>query len=204
MVYAFDDLDHQMVLNIGRLKGFFDKYSHDPIFAIGFTYIIWSQFLSALKKAGIKFDASQLDLVHGGGWKKLTDQQVSKDTFSIAVADLLGTSKDRILDYYGMVEQTGIVFIDCKAGRKHAPNFADIKIRNFYTLEENNLNEPGYIEIMSVLPDSYPGMSILTEDVGEVLGHDDCPCGRKGKYFIFRSRAQRAEPRGCGDTFREV
>jgi hypothetical protein len=56
---------------------------------------------------------------------------------------------------------------------------------------------------MNVLPDSYPGMSILTEDVGEILGVDDCPCGRKGKYFVFRSRLEKSESRGCGDTFRE-
>ncbi len=33
------------------------------------------------------------------------------------------------------------------------------------------------------------------------MGVDDCPCGRKGKYFRFTSRIERAEIRGCGDTF---
>jgi hypothetical protein len=96
-----------------------------------------------------------------------------------------------------------VVFVDCEAGHKHAPNFAEVKIRNFYTLKENPAGESGYIEIMNALPDSYPGMSILTEDVGEVLGEDDCSCGRKGKYFVFRSRLEKSEARGCGDTFRE-
>ncbi len=108
------------------------------------------------------------------------------------------------MDFYGMVEQTGVVFIDCSAGHKHAPNFAEVKIRNYMTLEENPIGEPGYIEIMNALPDSYPGMSILTEDIGEVLGVDDCPCGRKGKYFVFRSRLEKPETRGCGATFRET
>lgn len=204
MVYAFDDIDNRMVLNRQRVVDFLTANQNQPIFAMGFTFIVWSQFLETLEADGVRFHCPQLDLVHGGGWKKLQDKSVSKETFSARLAALFGTRPDRILDYYGMVEQTGIVFIDCKAGRKHAPNFADVKIRNFYTLAENDANDPGYIEIISVLPDSYPGMSILTEDIGVVLGQDDCPCGRKGKYFEFRSRVQKAEPRGCGDTFREA
>jgi hypothetical protein len=34
-----------------------------------------------------------------------------------------------------------------------------------------------------------------------LLGVDDCPCGRRGGYFRFTSRIERAEIRGCGDTF---
>jgi hypothetical protein len=156
-----------------------------------------------MQKENIIFDCPDLLMVHGGGWKKLKDQSVSKDVFSETIARLFKTQPNHILDFYGMVEQTGIVFIDCELGHKHAPNFGEVKIRNFLTLQENKVNEPGYIEIMNVLPDSYPGMSILTEDVGEVLGIDDCSCGRKGKYFVFRSRLEKSEVRGCGDTFRE-
>ena len=62
---------------------------------------------------------------------------------------------------------------------------------------------PGFIEVMSILPSSYPGQALLTEDIGEIIGIDDCPCNRKGKYFVFRSRAKKVELRGCGDTFAE-
>lgn len=203
LVYAFDDQNGRMVLNRERVHEFLQKYREEPIFALGFTFVIWSEFLAVFKKSGESFHCPNLTLVHGGGWKKLQAQSVSKDEFSESLALFFGNHKQNIHDYYGMVEQTGVVFIDCKAGYKHAPNFADVKIRNFYSLKENRLAEPGYIEVMSILPDSYPGMSILTEDVGEVIGVDDCPCGRKGKYFVFRSRVLKSEPRGCGDTFRE-
>jgi hypothetical protein len=64
-----------------------------------------------------------------------------------------------------------------------------------------DIGETGIIEVVSVLPTSYPGHALLTEDQGVLLGVDDCPCGRRGKYFQFTSRIERAEIRGCGDTF---
>ena len=36
---------------------------------------------------------------------------------------------------------------------------------------------------------------MLTEDVGRLLGTDDCPCGRKGRYFVVE--VERSRPR-CG------
>ncbi|MCK6621130.1 MAG: acyl-protein synthetase [Calditrichaceae bacterium] len=203
MVYAFDDHDGRMVFNEERVRDFFRRHQAEEVFALGFTFVIWSEFRKALLDANLRFHCPNLVLVHGGGWKKLRAQSVSKEVFSGTLAGLLGSRPENVLDYYGMVEQTGIVFIDCVAGHKHAPNFAEVKIRNYLTLEENGIGQPGYIEIMNLLPDSYPGMSILTEDVGEILGADDCPCGRKGKYFVFRSRLEKSEARGCGDTFRE-
>ncbi|MDP7040605.1 MAG: acyl-protein synthetase, partial [Myxococcota bacterium] len=52
----------------------------------------------------------------------------------------------------------------------------------------------------SLLPWSYPGHILLTEDEGEILGEDDCPCGRLGKYFKIHGRIAEAEIRGCSDT----
>jgi hypothetical protein len=202
-VYAFDEVNGKLLLNKERVSEFFEKHQDDPVFALGFTFIIWAEFRKALQEANLKFNCPDLVMVHGGGWKKLKAQSVSKEVFSATLAALLGTRPQNILDFYGMVEQPGIVFIDCEAGNKHAPNFAEVKIRDYLTLKENGIHQPGYIEIMSALPDSYPGMSILTEDVGEILGVDGCPCGRKGKYFVFRSRLEKSESRGCGDTFRE-
>jgi len=201
--YAFDEVNGRLVFNENRVADFIERNRDKGIFAIGFTFIIWSEFLTAMQQKHIQFNCPDLLMVHGGGWKKLKAQSVSKEVFSQTIGGLFNAPSNHILDFYGMVEQTGIVFIDCEFGHKHAPNFAEVKIRNFFTLQENQAHEPGYIEIMNVLPDSYPGMSILTEDVGEVLGMDGCSCGRKGKYFVFRSRLEKSEVRGCGDTFRE-
>ena len=61
--------------------------------------------------------------------------------------------------------------------------------------------KPGIIQVLSVLPGSYPGHSLLTEDEGTLLGEDDCPCGRFGKYFKVSGRIRNAEIRGCSDTY---
>jgi hypothetical protein len=53
---------------------------------------------------------------------------------------------------------------------------------------------------MSVLPDSYPGHSILTEDIGVIHGEDDPGSGMKGIYFEILGRVPQAELRGCSDT----
>jgi phenylacetate-coenzyme A ligase PaaK-like adenylate-forming protein len=199
-VYAFDDVNGQMVLNKERVVDFLKENENKDVLTFGFTYIIWSEFLPQL--SDVIFNNSKMKLLHGGGWKKLKHLSVSKEKFSTDVAKVFNTDPSNVLDFYGMVEQTGLVFIDCEQGYKHCPNFADVKIRDFYTLNECEAGKKGFIEIMNILPDSYPGMSIITEDVGEVIGVDDCKCGRKGKYFVFRNRVEKAEVRGCGDTYK--
>ena len=116
-------------------------------------------------------------------------------------AAVLGCRLEAILDFYGMVEQVGTVFVDCESGSKHAPAFADVIIRQPYSLAPVEPGGEGIIEVLSVLPSSYPGQALLTEDQGRVIGVDNCPCGRKGRYFRFSSRVERTEVRGCGDIF---
>jgi hypothetical protein len=63
------------------------------------------------------------------------------------------------------------------------------------------VGQPGLIQVISALPKSYPGHSLLTEDIGVLEGVDDSPEGWKGKYFRILGRAKKAELRGCSDTF---
>lgn len=64
-----------------------------------------------------------------------------------------------------------------------------------------DIGEKGIIQVVSTIPESYPGHSLITEDEGVLLGEDDCPCGRKGKYFKIYGRLKNAEIRGCSDTY---
>jgi hypothetical protein len=184
-----------------RIADFFAKHSGRPVLLFGFTYIVWTQFLLEAERLGMTFSAPQAILLHSGGWKKLLAQAVSKEEFTRRVAAALGADPQNILDFYGMVEQVGTVFVDCPAGNKHAPAFADVILRRPLSLQPADVGETGIIEVLSILPSSYPGHALITEDQGILLGVDDCPCGRKGKYFRFTSRIERAEIRGCGDTF---
>ena len=183
------------------VEAFFAEHGGDPILLFGFTFIVFSRFVQEAERRGLKFQASQAILLHSGGWKKLQAQAVSKYEFGRRTAAVLGCDRQKILDFYGMVEQAGTVFVDCEAGNKHAPAFADVIIRRPGTLVPVGPGETGIIEVASVLPTSYPGQALITDDQGVLVGVDDCGCGRKGSYFRFTRRIERVELRGCGDTF---
>ena len=198
-IYALDD---EMKLDVDGLKDFLEKYQNQKILLFGFTFMIWQQFykeLLRLKKEGITFNLSNGILIHGGGWKKLVSEAVSHDEFHQRLKDACGLKQ--IHDYYGMVEQTGCIYMECECGHLHASIFSDVICRRPYDFSEAEIGEPGIIQVVSTIPESYPGHSLLTEDEGVVLGIDDCPCGRKGKYFKISGRLKNAEIRGCSDTY---
>ncbi len=198
-IYALDD---DMKLDVEGLKEFLDKYGDQKILLFGFTFMIWQHFykeLLRLKDEGICFDLSNGILIHGGGWKKLTSEAVSEDEFHKRLKDACGLKY--IHDYYGMVEQTGCIYMECECGHLHASNFSDVIIRRPLDFSEADIGETGIIQVVSTIPESYPGHSLLTEDEGSILGEDDCPCGRKGKYFKINGRLKNAEIRGCSDTY---
>jgi phenylacetate-coenzyme A ligase PaaK-like adenylate-forming protein len=138
-------------------------------------------------------------VIHGGGWKKMQDEAVDSAGFGEALRSVCGAS--RVHNYYGMVEQTGSIFMECEEGRLHCSVFSDVIVRRHRDFSPCQTGEDGLIQVISLLPGSYPGHSILTEDTGCVTGTDDCPCGRLGRTFIVRGRIARAEARGCSDTY---
>lgn len=203
IVYAMDKDGDRLSINLDRIREFQKLYGDEEVIIYGFTFIVWKEFLSNLKDANETFYFPKAKLLHSGGWKKLTEGKVSKDEFSKTCSQMLNMKYENVLDFYGMVEQLGVIFIDCECGNKHVPDFAEIIIRDLNTLCEVEVGEMGLIEVMSTLSTSYPAQAILTEDIGIFMGVDDCKCGRKGKYFKFLSRVEKSEVRGCGDTFAE-
>tara|TARA_B100000575_G_C23142000_1_gene664862 strand:+ start:488 stop:1579 length:1092 start_codon:yes stop_codon:yes gene_type:complete len=191
-------LDNDLRLLLADLKEYIRKHENKPILVFGFTYIVW-QAIQSIKdeKNRIKFPEGSI-LIHGGGWKKLADQNISNKIFKSEISKNLNIKK--IYNYYGMVEQVGSIFMECEEGYLHCPNYADIIIRNPENLEKLDNNIEGVIQVLSILPVSYPGHSLLTEDLGTIIGEDDCACGRKGKYFQVSGRMPMAELRGCSDT----
>jgi hypothetical protein len=186
------------------IEAFCARHRDDAVLLFGFTYIVWSGFVLEAERRGLHFQVPQAVLLHSGGWKKLTADAVTKEEFTRRVGAVLGADPRQVLDFYGMVEQVGTVLVDCPAGHKHAPAFADVLVRRSCTLAPAGLGELGILEVLSALPTSYPGHALLTEDQGVMLGVDDCPCGRRGSYFRFVRRIEEAEVRGCGDTFAQA
>ncbi len=198
-IYALDD---EMKLDVEGVKAFLETYKGQKILLFGFTFMIWQHFykeLLRLKEEGITFDLSKGILIHGGGWKKLISEAVSHDEFHKRMQDVCGLHN--IHDYYGMVEQTGCIYMECECGHLHASNFSDVIIRRPLDFSEADIGETGIIQVVSSIPESYPGHSLLTEDEGVIEGIDDCPCGRKGKYFRINGRLKNAEIRGCSDAY---
>mgnify|MGYP000824888541 FL=1 len=179
-IYALDD---DMNLNVEALKEFLEKYKGQKILLFGFTFMVWKHFYKEMVrlKDEVSFDLSNGILIHGGGWKKLVNEAVSPEEFHRRLKDICGL--DSIHDYYGMVEQTGCIYMQCECGHLHASIFSDVIIRKPEDFSICKKGERGIIQVVSAIPESYPGHSLLTEDEGEILGEDDCPCGRKGKYF---------------------
>ena len=201
--YIMEEFNNDLKLNIKELIHFTEENKDKEVLIFGFTYIIWSKLILEAEKTNLKVNLPKAKILHGGGWKKLIEQSVSKDIFKKRVSEFFNTKEENVIDYYGMVEQLGVVFFDCEYGNKHVPDFADVIIRDFYSMSEVPVGSDGLIECLSIIPTSYPGQALLTEDIGKILGIDDCPCGRKGKYFTFVARAEKSEIRGCGDTFAE-
>ncbi|QIK80421.1 acyl-protein synthetase [Lysobacter sp. HDW10] len=192
-------LDENLQPRWDEINEWLNKYKDTPIFVFGFTFIVWKHFIQALSAKGLQLNlAKDSVLLHGGGWKRMIEESVNNAEFKRMIAATTGI--ERVHNYYGMVEQVGSIFFECSCGFLHAPSYADVVIRDELTLGALPIGAQGVIQVVSTLPRSYPGHSLLTEDVGTLLGEDDCNCGRKGKYFEVRGRLKNVEVRGCSDT----
>jgi len=192
----FYALDEDMNLNEAGLQAFLAEHGGKPFLIFGFTFMVWQYLFQRI--AGRGLNLANGILVHSGGWKKLEEMAVGNPEFRRRFADETGLQ--RIYNFYGMAEQVGSVFLEGDDGYLYPPNFADVIIRDPLTFREQPVGVPGVIQVLSLLPESYPGHSILTEDLGVIRGVDDSTCGRAGKYFSVLGRVPRAELRGCSDV----
>jgi hypothetical protein len=193
------DSDGNTGLDLEVLRDCAAKWREVEVLAYGFTYVIWTQLVQPLQRQGITLDMPNVRVLHSGGWKRLEQQAVTRDVFTSGVASVIGCAPGRVIDFYGMVENVGVVYPDCKFGNKHAPAFAEVIVRNPLTLAPVAAGEQGLVQVCSVLPTSFPGFLLLTEDMAEIIDHDECPCGRRGTSFRFAGRVPKAEVRGCGN-----
>ena len=197
MTFALNRHDQ---LDLGKLKEFSRKYKNERVIIFGFTYAVYRDFLKEIKRNKINIKFPQGLLLHGGGWKKMEKERIDNATFKNMVDEILSVKK--VHNYYGLIEQTGTIYMECEKGFLHASNFSDIFIRK-RVIEKPVKFQKGMVQLISPLAISYPGHNILTEDIGKVYGEDNCKCGRKGKYFHIFGRLEKAEIRGCSDTIIE-
>jgi hypothetical protein len=173
--------------------------NHDDLLVYGFTWILWLAWGNANVPDEIRelLAGKRIHFVHSGGWKKLEDIQVDRRRFDDSL--LCGLHPDaRVIDFYGLVEQVGIIYPLCDAGFRHAPAWADLLVRDPWTLD-SLVGEPGQLQLMNTLAMGAPYHNVLTEDVGRIVT-GDCPCGRAGKRFELLGRIPKAEVRGCANV----
>ena len=185
--YALNDSGD---INYRVLSKFINDYGKQKFFIFGFTSEVYDFFFKKLK-------LNNGTLIHGGGWKKMESVKVSNEIFKKKFDTKYNLQK--VINYYGLIEQVGSIFFECsKCNVFICSDYSDILIRdkNLKILKKGR----GFVQLFSLLPTSYPGHNILTEDIGEIVSHEGCKCGFKGKSFKIYGRVVESEVRGCSDV----
>ena len=195
----FFALREDMSLDGPGLLAYLESFRDRTVLLFGFTWMVWDGFVVGLERLGLRLDLTGGILVHSGGWKKLQDIAVSPEVFRERVRSVAGIP--RVISFYGMAEQVGGVYFENDLHFLHAPIFSDVLVRDPVTLEPLPEGAPGLIQVVSCLPTSYPGHSLLTEDLGVIRGTDRPDLELRGRCFEVLGRVPRAELRGCSDTF---
>lgn len=194
--------NHQYLIKNGfldyeNLNIFLDKFAKQKFLIFGFTSLVYEQLINKLDIKKIKSFFENSILIHGGGWKKMEKIKVSNEIFKRKLNKSLKIK--HIINYYGLIEQTGSIFFECSKCDCFTPSeYSEVLIRdkNFKALPKN---KKGFIQLLSILPRSYPGHSILTEDIGQLV-NKNCKFCKITKKFKVYGRAEQSEIRGCSDV----
>ncbi len=186
-------------LNQESIQGFHAAADEGGGYVFGLTTSLY-QYLRSLRQMKIGFkNKNNLTFIHGGGWKKMADRGLSENDLK---NDLQGTFDSyRLFEYYGLVEQLGTIFFKCSEGFFHCSDLSDVSAFNRIG-QKLETQEAGMLGITSLLPLSYPGHRVLTEDSATIVNSHGvvCKCGLESKKFILHGRLPRAEVRGCANV----
>lgn len=189
-------LDQQLQPDWPAVRTFLERLNGLPFFMFGFTYMVWKQFYEVFRDAGL--DLSNGVLIHSGGWKKMQEHAVDNCHFRTALREAFNL--ERIYNFYGMVEQIGSIFLEGPDGLLFPPNYADVIIRDPINWQPVSTGQVGVIQVLSLLPHSYPGHSLLTEDLGVIEAVDPPTSNWAGKGIRILGRVPKSELRGCSDV----
>lgn len=179
----------------------------EPIILFGFTYVVYEYLIKFLKSERVKISLPKGSiLLHIGGWKKLEDEKIPKEKFNKTLSKALDINIEDIIDVYGFTEQMGINYPDCKCncGFKPIPSYSKVIVRDPETHEVLENGKAGLLQFISPIAKSYPGNSILTDDIGLIeSSNKECKLKFDGDMLKIIGRAKKAEIRGCGDVMGE-
>ncbi len=194
--FLLEDPEDARSMQWDKLEALLDRF--DDLLVYGFTWILWMAWSAEIpERIRSKLTGKRIQFVHSGGWKKLEDRKIERQEFDRTL--LMDLSPDsRVVDYYGLVEQVGIIYPLCEYGYRHVPAWAHVIVRDPYTLQPL-LNQPGQLQLLNALARGAPYHNVLTEDVGKII-EGPCPCNRSGPKFELIGRIPKAELRGCANV----
>lgn len=166
-----------------------------PLRITGFPAFGYMTMLE-MEKLGISFKFPDDSLLFsGGGWKNYTGKAISFEEYVALVNKVFGIKRDRIRDVYGMVEH-GVPYITCECGHLHVPIYSRVCAVSPHTMQILPDGEIGLLKLISPYIRSTPSLSVLSTDLGAVMGN--CECGRPGKYIVLKGRGGVKKYAGCG------
>ena len=164
-----------------------------PVVCFGFTYVLYQMLINC--PADIERSLAKTievnSLIHIGGWKKLESEKVSKTDFNALCNAVLGVPAGSVIDVYGFTEQLGLVYPSFGNESKVVSPLSRIIVRDPQTFQCLPSGEEGVLQFLSPMPMSYPGLSVLTDDVGYKIDEFS---------FVVTGRLKNSEIRGCGDV----
>ena len=107
------DGDGSLMLDRDKLLSFAEAHRDTVVLVYGFTYILWHYLVKPLMAESVSLEMRNVHVLHSGGWKRLQDEAVDKSSFDRGVAQVFGCTPDRVIDFYGMVENVGVIYPDC-------------------------------------------------------------------------------------------
>ena len=110
------------------LNLFLKEFGNSKFLVFGFTSDVFNFLIKKIDINKIKYDFRNGFLLHGGGWKKMEENKIDNKLFKKKLLDKIKIKN--VFNYYGMVEQTGSIFIECKCGKFITSIFSDIIIRD--------------------------------------------------------------------------
>ena len=205
--YAFPAGEAGQTVGPERLTGLLENSMIQgvPVCLIGYTHVLYCRVVVPLLERGMRLELPARSVImHFGGWKRLEEQAVDRERFNADVWRVFTGDRLELRDIYGFTEQLGVIYPDDGCGVRLAPAFSEVLVRDPLTFELAPDGTTGLLQFITPLPHSYPGISLLLEDLGRIVSRDAEVNGRYGTRFEVLGRAKGSELRGCGDTLSDA
>ncbi len=195
--FLLEDAEDPSSLNLERLECALQNATE--LLVYGFSWMLWQAWGASAFPVHLRelLRRRRVCFVHSGGWKRLEALSVDSSTFDAGLLERAGPGS-QVVDFYGLVEQVGMVYPLCQEGARHVPVWGDLLIRDSFTLECLEEGE-GQIQLLNTIAFGAPYHSVLTEDLGRIIP-GPCACGRQGKRFQLLGRIPNVEVRGCANV----